>query len=330
MRPGDSQTIGTLGEFGFLSRLLPGLPRGRGVLVGPGDDAALVAGATRRLLVTTDALVEGVHFRRGWLRPEQIGRKAYLVNASDIAAMGGRPRFCLVSVGASPDLPSRDLIALHRGLRAAADETGAQLVGGNLTRAPELFVSVTLLGEAPRRPALRSGARPGDLLYVTGTLGDAALGLEMLRRDPGARGAPVSRFREPPERLRAGALLSRPGHASAMIDVSDGLLQDLGHLCRASGVGARVDASLLPASRSVRRRGLSLALGGGEDYELLCAVPARNQARVERLRSRIGCRLTRIGCCVPQRSGLQVIDERGRALAAERAGFDHFAAARRS
>jgi thiamine-monophosphate kinase len=329
MRPGDPQTIGSLGELGFLARLLPTLRGGRGVLVGPGDDTAVVVSPTRRLLVTTDALVEGVHFRRGWLRPVQIGRKAYLASASDIAAMGGRPRFCLASIGVAPDFPSRDLAALHRGLGAAARETGARLVGGNLTRARELLVSVTLIGESPPRPALRSGARPGDLLYVTGTLGEAALGLEMLRRNAGARGEPVRRFREPPKRLRAGALLARSGYASAMVDVSDGLLQDLGHLCRASGVGARIEACLLPASPSVRRAGLSLLLAGGEDYELLCAVPARRQERVERLERRLGCRLTLIGSCVPARHGVRVLDERGRSLGDGRAGFDHFAAARR-
>jgi thiamine-monophosphate kinase len=299
------------------------------VVVGPGDDAALVASATRRLLVTTDALVEGVHFRRAWLRPFDVGRKAYLVNASDIAAMGGRPRFCLANVGAPSGFPSRDLMALHRGLAQAASKTGAKVVGGNLTRARELIVCVTLIGDSPRRPALRAGARPGDLLYVTGTLGDAALGLRMLDRDVHARGLPVRRFREPPERLRAGALLAERGRVSAMIDVSDGLMQDLKHLCAASGVGARIETSLLPATPAVRRSGLVLALLGGEDYELLCTVPMRHRERVERLHPRLGCKLTRIGLCVPEREGVRAVDESGREVVVPR-GFDHFAVERRT
>ncbi len=317
--------VADLGEFGLLDRLIPRLSVGQGVVVGAGDDCAVVGDVTPWLLVTTDALVDRVHYRRTWMTPRQIGRKAYLVNASDIAAMGGQPRFCVVSVGVPGHFPARDLVAIHRGVAAAAAETGAFVVGGNIARARDLFVSVTLLGDSPARPLLRSGARPGDLLYVTGSLGEAALGLRLLQRDDRARGVAVRRFREPSPRLQAGALLARSAVASAAIDISDGLLQDLRHLCAASGVGAQVEMSHVPVSTRVRRAGDALALNGGEDYELLCAVPARHQGRVEDLRARLGCRFTRIGQCRPAREGLGVMDEKGRRLPFAPRGFDHFA-----
>ena len=320
-------TIADLGEFGFLARLLPTLAGGRGVIVGPGDDCAVVQTASQRLLLTVDALVQDVHFRRGWLTPHQLGRKAFLVNASDIAAMGGAPRWCVVNLAAPPPTPADDLAAISHGVAQAAAASGACLVGGNLSRARELSVTVALLGEAPRRPVTRAGARPGDLLYVTGSLGDAALGRQELARDARARGPAVRRFRAPPVRLRAGALLSR-GLATAMIDVSDGLVQDLGHLCAASRVGARIALERVPCSARVRRAGWSLALAGGEDYELLCAVPAHHRRRAERLAGRLGCPFTCIGECRPRDAGLRVVDAEGCDVRLS-GGHDHFARRRR-
>jgi thiamine-monophosphate kinase len=288
--------------------------------VGPGDDCAVVDVPGRRLLLTTDALVEGVHFRLTWMTPEQIGRKAYLVNASDIAAMGGQPRYVLVSVTAPGRYAGRDLMRLNRAISAAARATGARVVGGNLTRGRTLSVTLTLIGDSPAHPVLRAGARAGDVLFVTGVLGQAARGLRQLRRDAGARGVAVERFRRPPCRLPAGALLARERIASAMIDVSDGLLQDLGHICTASGVGARIELASLP-----RAGDPMLALTGGEDYELLYAVPPHRLARLHALRGRLGCPMTRIGEIVPRAQGVRAIDARGRPVPVARAGFDHFA-----
>jgi thiamine-monophosphate kinase len=322
-------TIAATGEFGFLRRLLPTLPGGPGVVLGPGDDCAVVRIQTRNVLVTTDALVEHVHFERAWTTPRQIGRKAYLVNASDIASMGGKPRFCVVGTAVPPTFPAAELEQIHGGISQAAAETGALLVGGNLTRARELSLCVTLLGEAPPSPVRRAGARPGDVLFVTGTLGESALGLRRLQRNPAARGACVRRFLEPRPRLRAGAVLAGERLASAMIDVSDGLLQDLRHLCAASGVGAEVEAGALPCPPRLRREALDLVLGGGEDYELLCAVPERSLKRLEHVRKRLGCPLTRIGHIVPADEGVRVLDEQGREVAVKRFGFDHYAGAGR-
>jgi thiamine-monophosphate kinase len=326
-RRGARRTVAALGEFGLLDRLLPSLPGGRGVVLGAGDDCAIVALGGQRLLFTVDALVEGVHFRPAWMTPSQIGRKLFAVNASDVAAMGGRPRWCVLDVGAPGRTAAADLLALARAAAAAAAEAGAVLVGGNLTSAPALSATLALIGEAPPRPVLRRGARPGDLLYVTGTLGDAALGLRALRRDAAARGVAVRRFRAPTPRLRAGALLARGGLARAMIDVSDGLVQDLGHVCAASGVGARIELARVPASAAVRAADVGLALTGGEDYELLCAVAPASRGRAERVARRFGCRFTRIGVCTPG-AGVRVVDAQGRPVALDRLGHRHFAATR--
>lgn len=317
------RTLAEVGEFAFLDRFLPTLPVGRGSIVGPGDDCAVTRGLGKNVLLTTDALVEGVHFESAWMTPRQIGRKAYLVNASDIAAMGGRPRFCLVSVGAPAGVPVADLTAIHRGIAGAAAEHEAWVVGGNLARASELFVSITLIGEMSCPPVRRSGGRSGDALYVTGSLGEAALGLRDLQANPLTRSAAVRRFRQPVSRIEAGRILSR-GIASTMIDVSDGLLQDLRHLCQASGVGAEIMLDSLPCSPRVRRQDPMLALNGGEDYELLFAVPRKVEPRLRRLRGKLGCRVTRIGRLLPKRDGLRVCDAAGKPAPIETAGFDHF------
>ena len=326
-RSARATTIGDVGEFDFLSRLLPRLPGGPGILVGPGQDCAVVRCGGRRYLFTVDALVEGVHFQRPWLTPRQLGRKSFLVNASDVAAMGGRPRFCVVGVAVPTDYRVRDLSALQAGLVEAAREVGAAVVGGNLTRAPQLSVSVALLAEAPHRIVTRQGARQGDRIYVTGTLGDAALGCRALGsgRSRGA-GQAIRRFREPSPRLRAGRMLVESGIASAMIDVSDGLAQDLGHICEQSRVGAVVHTHRIPLSAAYRAapgRHDLLALHGGEDYELLCTVPERQVKRLERVRARLGCAITWIGEIVAGRR-LRLLASDGHAIRLTAGGFDHF------
>jgi thiamine-monophosphate kinase len=326
---GPARTIADVGELGLLARLLPTLGGDRDVLLGPGDDCAIVHVRSRRVLLTIDTLVEDVHFRRGWLTPRQLGHKAFLVNASDIAAMGGVPRWCLINLAAPPDIGAADLSAISRAVAAAAAGAGAALVGGNLSRARDLSVTVAVLGDAPRRPLTRRGARPGDLLFVTGSLGEAALGVHELGHDAAARGPAVHRFRQPPLRLRAGALLARSGIVTAMIDVSDGLVQDLGHLCAASRVGARLALAQVPCTPRVRRGGPELALTGGEDYELLCAVPERHRHTAERLAARLGCPFTEIGACVPEGAGVRVVDAEGRDVPLSTPGHDHFLPRRR-
>ncbi len=319
-------TLGDVGEIAILDAIAKAGTLPDDVVVGPGDDCAHLRLRTENWLWTSDSQIEGTHFERAWMTARQIGRKSYLVNASDIAAMGGRPRFVLVNIAAPSELPARDLAGIQRGISEMADLDRAVVVGGNLARSPVLEVTISLLGEASRRPILRSGARPGDALYVTGTLGDAALGVKLLRGDSRASGAAVRRFRQPSARIEAGARLAAEGLASAMIDLSDGLLDDLARLCRASGVGARVDPRSLPLSRAVRRHGVALALAGGEDYELLCAVPVRKEKRLEKLSAaELGCAMTRIGVVGEASAGVVV---EGMNPAA--AGFAHFTRGRRS
>ena len=301
------------------------LPRaGRDVLLGPGDDAAALRVGGTTLLVTTDALVEGVHFRAGWYSPRALGARAYGVNASDIAAMGGRPFAAVMALEVPGDVRAATLDGIVAGFVAAAGAHGAVLVGGNLTRGPVLAITVTLLGRAGSRLVTRSGARAGDHVFVTGRVG--AMGVAVRDR---RRGQPTPLPRVP-DRVAAGALLGRV--AGAMIDVSDGLAQDLGHVARASRVAIRLEASCVPVAPACRRRAgagaLALALTGGEDYELACTVPPRRLAALARVTGRLGCALTRIGVVESGRPSVTVTAPDGTPLHLGRAGFDHLAAPR--
>jgi thiamine-monophosphate kinase len=244
-------------------------------VVGPGDDAAVVALAAGLHVLTSDLLVEGVDFRRAYATPRDIGFKAAAVTLSDVAAMGARPRYMTVDIG-SPEA-SLDLFSeLGAGLQEACARFDCSVVGGDVSRSPVLLLATTALGRIKARPVLRSGALPGDLLLCTGTLGDSAGGLFVLASGSGGHAELCLRHLRPQPRVEAGLRLAERGLATAMIDVSDGLLQDLGHLCRSSGVGANLWAEHLPISPQLlelcRERGcdaMALACAGGEDFELL-------------------------------------------------------------
>ncbi len=312
-------------EFALIDLFTRALPlRGEGVVVGPGDDAAVLRlPAGEDLVATVDAVVEGVHFGPGFT-PADVGWKALAVNLSDLAAMGARPLHALVALALPPGTPLRTVRGIAHGLGACARAHRVAVAGGNVTRARDLSVTVTALGAVPRgRAVLRAGARPGDLVAVTGTLGEAALGL--LPRAPRAL---VRRQRRPTPRLAAGRALA--GLVRAAIDVSDGLAQDLGHLCRASGVGALVGLTDLPLSAAYRRMAAHLpdpyapAVSGGEDYELVLAVPPQSLARARAAAARTGTPLTVIGRFVRGR-GVRVVDPRGAAVPVA-AGHDHLRA----
>ena len=251
-------------EFELIDAFLRPFGGGEGV---GSDCAAVSVSRGMKLLATTDAVVEGVHFRLPGFSPEDVGWKALAVNLSDLAAAGARPRWFLCALG----LPQRAVALvprIARGMAKLASASGCKLVGGNVTRASQLSLTITALGEA-RRPLSRFGARPGDALVVAGRLGDAAAGLTPAQRRPQPLVA---------EGLRAAKL------ASASIDVSDGFLQDLSHLCEASRVGAVVECSALPLGPAARRLpdGMELALTGGEDYALIFSVPRRRLAALQR------------------------------------------------
>ncbi|HET7444667.1 MAG TPA: thiamine-phosphate kinase [Solirubrobacterales bacterium] len=277
-----------MGEFELLAALLERLPApGPQVAVGSGDDAAVTVpgGATA---TSVDAVVDGVHFRRGDADPEQIGHKALATALSDLAAMGAQAGEAYVVAGLPPDLGEEEFLALLDGMLALAAETGTTLAGGDLIRAPVLTLALTVVGHAPGPEQLitRVGAEPGDALVLSGELGGAAAGLLLLERPELAAAVPpetAERLRrrqlEPMPRLRTGQALAAAG-ARAMIDLSDGLAGDARHLAAASGAGLRIDAAALPLARGVAeiaaaagRNPLELAASGGEDYELLAALP---------------------------------------------------------
>ncbi len=330
--------LDTIGEFGLIHRIRQiqrRLPTATSpVILGIGDDAAAIRPSPGHLLlVTTDLIAEHVDFERRWAPFEAVGYRALAAAASDIAAMGGRARYYLAALGLPRDMNVRDVEALYRGMARLARPAGLRLIGGDTSASRSgLILNVIVIGEArPARLVARAGARPGDLLYVTGTLGDAAAGLALLKaggrlsQDPSL----IAGFLYPRPRLREGRLLATQRLATAMIDVSDGLAQDLGHLCEESGVGAEVVASDVPLSTAVRRAAdrarrdpLTWALRGGEDYELLFTARPANETRVRRAAKSHGLAVTHIGRIT--RRGLIMIDRRGRRRRLAAQGYEHF------
>lgn len=325
--------LSRLGEFGLIEKVRRATPRGRGVLLGIGDDAAWVANPSRSSLVTADLLIEGIHFDLKWTSLFDLGYKTLAVNLSDIAAMGGMPAYLILSLGIPPAFDSGDIEEFYRGIRFLAAKHGVALVGGDTNAAKLLIISACVLGHAPHLPIRRSGAKAGDDIYVTGTLGDSALALKFLKsRSLRANRDTVryllSRHHRPTPRITAGALLARERLATAMIDVSDGLIQDLGHICKASGIGAKIWADKLPLSRAYRtlagKAGTRYALSGGEDYELLFCARKRDRGRIEKLHTRAPVAITRIGTCDSGKNGIVVLDPAGNPIETRAAGHDHF------
>jgi thiamine-monophosphate kinase len=291
---------GSLKEFELIERLRAHLPQSRRTLLGPGDDCAILAPSRASQLVTIDSMVEGVHFNLKWGTPDLLGARSLTVNLSDIAAMGGKPTACVVNLAIRPGLNRTFFDRLYRGLSRAATATGVDIVGGNITRADQLSITIALFGETTGPPMLRENAHPGDAIYVTGTVGDAALGLRLLSGKSRARGRTrkflVDRFLNPTARIDAGRALARIRPTPAAIDLSDGLWQDLGHILERSRVGAEIDPALLPLSpayRALAGTDVSYALGGGDDYELLFCMRSRlSEAALSR---RLGVNVCRIG-----------------------------------
>ncbi len=297
-----------------------------GVRVGIGDDCAVLEPSPgRSLLVTTDLIIEGVHFRRRYAAPGDIGWKALAVNLSDIASMGGRPRWALVALACPEDVAAGEVLEFCRAMRDLASAHDVAVVGGDTSTSPAgWIVNVTLVGETIASPKLRSGAHPGDLIAVTGPLGRSAAGLALLEADPGERGDLVSAHLRPVPRVREGQALGAIAGVTAMIDLSDGLATDLGHIAEESGVGARVELARLPvdeATRAAARRlsieAASWAASGGEDYELLLTVTPAALGEAEQ-----AAPLTVIGKITPP-GPVEFLDRDGRPAAVS-AGFEHF------
>jgi thiamine-monophosphate kinase len=326
--------LSRLGEFGLIERVRRATPKSRGVLLGIGDDAAWVASKFGSLLITSDLLIEGVHFDLKWTSLFALGYKAVAVNLSDIAAMGGTPAYLILSLGIPAKFRSEDIDEFYRGIRSLAKKNGVALVGGDTNLADSLLISACLIGHAPFRPVTRAGAKIGDDVYVTGTIGDAALALKLFKsKSPQPERGPaaylLARHHRPTPKVAAGALLARERLATAMIDVSDGLLQDLGHICKVSKIGAVLWEEKLPLSPAYRalcgKEGTRPALTGGEDYELLFCAPPRNRSRIAKLQhGTADLVMTRIGTCASARAGIMVLDSAGKPLSIRAEGHDHF------
>jgi thiamine-monophosphate kinase len=325
--------LSRLGEFGLIERIRRHTSPGRGVQIGIGDDAAWITNPNRSSLVTSDLLIEGIHFDLRWTSLFDLGHKALAVNLSDIAAMGGVPAYVILALGIPVNFDSKQIDAFYGGLRRLAARTEVALVGGDTNLAKQFIVSICVIGHAPYRPIRRSGARAGDDVYVTGTIGDSALALKLLQHRnivPQQRAFVrlLARHHRPMPRLTIGALLAKERLAAAMIDVSDGLLQDLGHICKASGVGATIWEEQLPLSSAYRALAdngeTGTAFTGGEDYELLFCARPQNRARIEKLSQRAHLAITRIGVCIQNIGVLSVIDKSGQCIPVRVHGHDHF------
>ena len=310
-------------EKGFVDFLRRKFSFGRGL--GIGDDASLVRRGRSFQLVSTDLLIEGVHFRLGDASMEVLAEKALAVNISDIAAMGGRAQYFYLGLGFPDRLAAADLRRFFSGLSRAARKWGVELAGGDYSRSDKLVIAITIVGESAR-PVLRSGARSGDLIGISGATGGSALGLKLLLA--GAKRSPFIRLHQRPQpQCAKGLRLSRFAHA--MIDISDGLLLDLSRVLQASGAGAEIDYERIPLTasfrRECRRHGLAereLVLAGGEDYELLFTVPPEKEKllRKTRMSYHIIGRVTR--------GRRLLVRENGRPLSVNSFGFDHFSGSR--
>ena len=331
-------TIAELGEFGLIARITAGLPQSADVIVGVGDDAAVLdIGCDELLVATCDAQVEDTHFRLRHSNAHDIGRRALAVNLSDIAAMGARPRFALISLLMPPALDVTVLDGIYEGLREEAAQFDVALVGGNVARnAERLIIDITLLGTGARNRLLRrDSAKPGEVVMVTGSLGSAAAGLLVLEDEQLAAKIPsenlvgvLATLRTPTPRVAAGQWLAQHDVATGM-DVSDGLAADLSHICEASGVGVHVEAESLPIQPEVvtvatltGREPQDLALFGGEDYELIFTVPAdRADVLVHELFVATGVNATAIGT-VCEGSAMTLFRQ-GRPSPLRSTGWDH-------
>jgi thiamine-monophosphate kinase len=311
-----------LPEKALIQRIRRGAKGGPAVVQGIGDDCAVLrVPRGHQVLVTTDLMVEEVHFQRDWHRPDVVGRRCLTRGLSDIAAMGGEARAFFLSVALGAEVSQKWVDEFFSGLLAWAGKFKVPLAGGDTAQSPHgIQIDIVTIGSVPQRKAvLRSGAQPGDQIYVTGTLGASAAAI--LQRKAGRpMGPEAGPHFHPTPRLAVGEWLRKKGMASAMIDTSDGLSTDLEHICQESGVGAEIAAAAIPRAQAGTRSlevSLDLALHGGEDYELLFTSARKVPARVA------GVRVTRIGE-ITKKHGMRIRDPEGHVRVLEVRGWEHF------
>lgn len=306
----------------------------KGILLGIGDDAAAVKiNPECLLLVTTDSQVEGVHFLKELISAGDIGRRAVAVSVSDIGAMGGVPKYFLSSLGFSRQEDESFIKGIMDGFERAQEELKVTLIGGNLSESDKLFIDITVLGEVePHIMVKRTGARPGDIIYVTGTVGDSALGLRILKsgRKNEREGYLISRYLSPQPRLALGRELARMRLPTSMIDISDGIALDLERITVEQGLGADIYVDLIPLSLDYRtiisdfaKNPYELALSGGEDYELLFTSSQERGKEIKELSIKLCAKITEIGR-VTDRPPLRVLDLDGKEMEVKHRGFIHF------
>lgn len=332
--------IRDLGEFALIARLQKRLsfPQAPHLVRGIGDDCAIVRPrAGMELLVTTDTQEEEVHFRRAWGTPQDIGWRCLAVNVSDIAAMGGTPLGAVIALSLPSDMDVAFIEALYDGLNDLALAYDCPVLGGNISRTTgHLAVTITVLGEVPQgRSFCRSGAQPGDDIWVTGDLGAAKAGLQVLLHPEAvthlATTLPVERYLRPRPRLREAQFFQHYSTIHSMLDLSDGLSGDLTHICQASGVGATLEAARIPVAQAVQQIAMALqadaldfALNGGEDFELcFTAPPGVLTPLLEPFAEQLRCPLTRIGT-IHTGNGLTLLLPDGRQQPLHARGYDHF------
>ena len=335
--------VSGLGEFGLID-VLAELVEAEGkqgeawqnLILGIGDDAAVWRCPSGCQLATIDALVQDVHFKLSLSSWEELGWKSLAVNISDIAAMGGFPRYALVSLALPPDIAVNDIICFYQGMLSLARKYGVAVVGGNISRAPLVVINIAVYGDVPgpSSPLLtRSSAEPGDRIAVTGSLGSSAAGLEMLTRglhfDPETESVLRQSFLKPSPRVKEGRILVSSGVRTG-IDISDGLVSDLTHICQASALSARVQIEKVPVASCVSScfgdTAVQKALSGGEDYELLFTAPEDIIDNVSSLLEPVGCPVTVIGeMFADSASKVILLDRDGRIIPSTGSGWDHFA-----
>ena len=326
--------IRDIGEHGLIRHLSKKLPQSHPLIQkGIGDDAAVVRPVKgTRYVVTTDMLLEGKHFRSPWASWKDIGFKSMEINLSDLAAMGSQPLFALLSLGLPPRTRRRDVDEFYAGARQSLKPYGVKIIGGDMNASSRGWViSVVMIGQVSKGPLpLRGRAKGGDGIYVSGRLGQSALGYCCLKKGKRGKGVRpfIQRHLRPKARVTFGQKL-RP-HIHAMIDVSDGLLADLGHILRESHKGAEVwteaislSATFIKEARRLRRSPLSLALSGGEDYELLFTAPSRREKVLKRIAKQCCVPLAKVGMIRP-RGGMKILNSQGRPIRVQYKGFRHF------
>ena len=329
--------LSKLGEFGLIDAFANLVEQGSkkgdswgNLIIGIGDDAAAWRCQSGTQLATVDALVEDVHFKLGTISWEDLGWKSLAINVSDIAAMGGLPRYALVSLALPEQTEVDDILSFYHGMLEMAAQHEVAVVGGNVSRSPSVSINITVLGEEGPSGSLlrRSGAKVGDKIAVTGNLGGAAGGLRVALDGLkfGSAASLARSFARPTPRVKEGLILAESG-VRAAIDLSDGLVSDLGHVCRASSVGARINVESVPLAEGLRenfpQQALEWGLSGGEDYELLFAAPARIVAA---LKAALDCPVSVVGQIVEDPNAkVTLLDRHGKEINLAKVGWDHFA-----